>query len=92
MQIGPACPACHQRVPLARTQWNLGASFSCTGCNRTIVVSKSNAFVLGFGLFLTFWAFRDRFPDSLGGAWGLFAVIVVLGLPLTWALTRARLP
>ena len=91
MRLGPTCPNCATRVPLGRTQWNLGKSFQCVGCETPLVVPKSNAAMLGLGLFVSFWLLRDRFPPEWGGQFGLFALMVVVGLPLTWAATKARL-
>lgn len=55
-----------------------------------LVAPKSDAAALGIGLFVSFWLFRDRFPLEWGGQFGLFALMVVVGLPLTWAATKVR--
>lgn len=91
MPLGPTCPACARLVPLGRTQWDLGKPFQCSQCEKTLVVSKSGSAALGLGLFVAFWLFRDRFPPEWGGQFGLFALMVVVGLPLTWAATKVSL-
>tara|TARA_R110002124_G_scaffold77530_1_gene207579 strand:+ start:220 stop:456 length:237 start_codon:yes stop_codon:yes gene_type:complete len=78
-------------VPLGRTQWNLGKPFACADCNRTIVIPRWNG-VMGFGLFVIFWSFRHHFPDQWGGPIGLFILMILLGIPMSWALTRGKLP
>ena len=90
MPFGPACPNCAKHVPLIRTQWNLGTPFPCARCSTSLLVPKSNAFVLGFGLLAAFFLFRSHFPEEWGGPFGLFALMIVLGLPLTWAATRVK--
>jgi hypothetical protein len=91
MPLGPRCPNCAKRVPFGRTQWNLGKPFQCLRCEARLVVSSSNAAALGIGMLVTFWLFRDRFPPEWGGQFGLFALMVMVGLPITWAATRVRL-
>lgn len=73
-----------------RTQWNLGTSFPCSRCSTLLLVPKSNAAVLGFGLLAVFFLFRSRFPEDWGGPFGLFALMIIVGLPLTWAATRVE--
>ena len=90
MPLGPACPNCARRVPFGRTQWNLGKPFACPGCETSLVIPKSNALTLGLGLLAIFWLYRDRFPPEWGGQFGLFALMMIVGLPVTWALTRVR--
>lgn len=91
MTLGPKCPNCAKRVPFGRTQWNLGKRFLCSRCETPLVIPKSNAATLGIGLFVSFWLFRDRFPPEWGGQFGLLALMVVVGLPLTWAATKVHL-
>ena len=90
MAGGPACPRCRRLVPLSRTQWRLGTPFACKGCGERLVVPRSNAFLLGFGLLALFWLFRRRFPDAWGGEIGLFALMLGVGLPVTWWMTRVE--
>ncbi|WP_354089765.1 hypothetical protein [Brevundimonas faecalis] len=42
-------------------------------------------------MIVTFWLFRDRFPPEWGGQFGLLGLMVVVGLPLTWATTKVLL-
>ncbi|WP_439472563.1 hypothetical protein [Brevundimonas sp.] len=90
MPIGPHCPDCKQRVPLARTQLDLGTPFICAGCGTRLVVSRGSALLLGFSLMVVFWLLRDAFPAQLGGPFGLFALIVVIGAPVIWAITPVK--
>ena len=55
-----------------------------------LIVPKSNA-TMGLGLFVIFTLLRARFPPEWGGQFGLFALMAVIGLPLTWAATKVRL-
>jgi len=91
MSLGPTCPNCGKPVSLGRTQWNLGKTFQCARCDTSLVVPKSNAAIWGAGAFLTFWLFRQHFPQEWGGQFALFALIVLLILPLSWAATKVRL-
>lgn len=91
MQFGPACPNCQKHVSLGRTQWHLGKAFRCVRCDTSLVVPKSNAAILGLALFAAFWLFKNHFPAEWGGQFGLFALIIGVGLPLTWAVTKVRL-
>lgn len=91
MAFGPTCPGCGKHVPLMRTQWNLGKIFRCASCDASIVVSRANAATMGLGLVVAFWLLRSRFPVEWGGQVGLFLLLLVIGLPLTWAATRVRL-
>ena len=54
-----------------------------------LVVPKSNA-AMGIGLFVIFVLLRARFPPEWGGQFGLFALVVLIGLPLSWAVTKVR--
>ncbi len=90
MASGPACPRCGRLVPVSRTQWRLGTPFACKGCGERIVVPRSNAFLLGFGLLALFWLLRDRFPDAWGGPVGLFVALLAVGLPVTWWMSRVE--
>lgn len=91
MLRAPACPRCRRLVPVVRTQWRLGSPFACKGCGERLVVPKSNAFGLGLGLVAIFWLLRHRFPDAWGGQVGLFVLMLTLGLPLTWWVSRVEL-
>ena len=90
MSLGPACPDCAKHIPLMRTQWNLGKPFPCSRCEASLVVPRSNAVALGLGLLVAFYLFRSRFPEAWGGQAGLLALVVVAGLPVTWAATKVR--
>ena len=87
---GPACPGCRRLVPLTRTQWRLGTPFACKGCGERLVVPRSNALLPGFGLLAVFWLSRRDFPDAWGGEIGLFVVMLAVGLPITWWMTRVE--
>lgn len=90
MILGPTCPRCHTRVPFLKTQLGLGEPFSCVGCGEDLVIPSSQAFLLGIGMAAIFLLARDRFPSEWGGGLGLLAIMVVVGLPITWAMTRAK--
>jgi len=77
-------------VPFFKTQFGLGKPFKCIRCEKELVVPKSQALFLGFGMIMIFLLAKDRFPSEWGGALGLFSIIVVIGLPVTWALTRVK--
>ena len=49
-----------------------------------------NALLLGFGLLAVFWLSRRDFPDAWGGEIGLFVVMLAVGLPITWWMTRVE--
>lgn len=89
--IGPTCPRCERLAPFRKTQLSLGSPFSCAGCDSTLVISRSNALWFGWGLTFVFLIGLGRFPPEWGGDIGLFAAIVIVGLPVTWALTKVRL-
>lgn len=88
--MGPACPQCGKLVPIGRTQWNIGKPFACARCETQLVIPRSSATLLGVGLFIPFWIFKDRFPQHWGGVIGLLVVLLAVGLPLTWAATTVR--
>lgn len=90
MAFGPACPECGARVPFLKTQFGLGKPFSCAGCGKELVVPRSQAFSLGFGMVMIFLLTKDRFPPEWGGPIGLLAIMVIIGLPITWAMTRVK--
>ena len=90
MPLGPKCPECEKHVPFGRTQWNLGKPFPCSRCAASLVIPKSNAVVLGFGLLAVFFLFKSRFPQEWGGQFGLLALMIIMGLPVTWAATRVQ--
>ena len=69
----------------------LGSPFPCAGCGATLLISRSSALWLGSGLLFLFLLGRGRFPSEWGGDIGLFAAVMIVGLPVTWALTRVRL-
>ena len=91
MAFGPTCPDCGKRVPLMRTQWNLGKAFRCGLCDASIVVPRANAATMALGLFVAFWLLRSHFPAEWGGQIGLVVLLLAIGLPLTWAGTRVRM-
>lgn len=90
MPLGPRCPHCNRLVPVVRTQWHLGKTFRCGRCDTPLVVPRSNATTLGLGLFILFWLLRSRFPAELGGQFGLAALLLLVGLPVTYLLTRVE--
>jgi len=91
MAVGPGCPKCKTPVPFGRTQWALGTTFSCRGCDTTLVIARGRAGLQGLVMFTTFWSLRHRFPPEWGGQIGLFILMLVVGLPLTWLTTKVRL-
>ncbi len=90
MAVGPTCPSCNTVVPFLKTQFGLGKPFSCAGCGKELVVPRSQAFSLGFGMVMIFLLTKDRFPPEWGGPIGLLAIMVIIGLPITWAMTRVK--
>lgn len=90
MPLGPACPDCGKLVPFVRTQWNIGRVFACARCETPLIIRKSTSAFLGLGLFTVFWLSRPHFPAEWGGQFGLFGLILLIGAPLTWFLTRIR--
>ena len=90
MTLGPTCPECNMRVPFLKTQFGLGNSFKCSSCGKELVVPKSQALFLGFGMIIIFLFAESRFPSEWGGIIGLLAIMIVVGLPLTWAMTRVK--
>lgn len=90
MAVGPTCPHCKTHVSFWKTQFGLGKPFTCVRCGKELVVPKSQALSLGFGMIVIFLLAKDRFPLEWGGALGLFAIMILVGLPLTWAMTRVE--
>jgi hypothetical protein len=90
MPIGPTCPHCNTRVPFSKTQFGLGRPFACVRCGKELVVPKSQALFLGFGMIAIFLLAESRFPSEWGGMLGLLAIMILVGLPLTWAVTRVK--
>lgn len=88
--MGPRCPYCQTRIPFMKTQWALGSSFACRGCASALVVPRSQSAALGLLLLTAFWIFRHQFPPQWGGQLGLLVAFCVIGLPSTWALTKAK--
>ena len=37
------CPECAMPIPLGKTFWGLGKSFSCRGCDAALVIEKRTA-------------------------------------------------
>ncbi|MDO9607990.1 MAG: hypothetical protein Q7J26_05665 [Brevundimonas sp.] len=90
MAFGPTCPECDTRVPFLKTQFRLGSAFACTNCGKELVVPKSQALFLGFGMIAIFLLAESRFPSQWGGMLGLLAIMILVGLPLSWAVTRVK--
>lgn len=90
MTLGPTCPECDTRVPLLKTQFGLGKPFKCIGCSKELVVPRSQALFLGFGMITIFLVAESRFPSEWGGTLGLVAIMLLVGLPLTWAVTQVK--
>jgi len=90
MPLGPTCPHCNTRVPFVKTQLGLGRPFACVRCGKELVVPKAQAVVLGFGMIAIFLLAESRFPSEWGGMFGLLAILILVGLPLSWAVTQVK--
>nr|WP_316628952.1 hypothetical protein [uncultured Brevundimonas sp.] len=73
-----------------KTQFGLGAPFACSGCETKLVVPKAQSFWLFLAMLAIFWVARYRFPAEWGGAFGLLAIMICVGWPATWAVTRVE--
>ena len=54
------------------------------------MIPATPAMILTLALFTVFWFGSDYFPAAWGGAVGLVGLILLIGAPLVWAISRAQ--
>lgn len=91
MRFGPICPNCTEPVPFGRSQWKLGTVFQCARCDAALVYPRWTAAIWGGGGALIFGMLRHYVPQEAGSQIALFALMIAIILPLSWAMTKVRL-
>ncbi len=85
----PACPRCGLKVPVMRTQWNLGRTFSCRRCSAALSVSRFRSTAIAGAMLIMFLLVRPSVPEGMA-RFGLFLLFLAIGAPLSYFLSQVQ--